>query len=113
MQETPKNIRRPFFIAASEDNKDGNRPCHVNSESVCSIRPIYQNGRPQPDQTLLLTAHGSSDGGRLTVYAPYPVVKRIFAEHGYEFIGKDALAEATRAWLEEKNTQQKSPRAPA
>lgn len=101
MIEEKKGVIRPFFIAAAEDNKDGKRPCQVYSENVCSIRPIYMNGRPVSDQTLLLTAHGSN-GGRMTVYAPYPVVRQIFADHGYEFIDREALAEATRAWQKQK-----------
>lgn len=96
MREETKTIR-PFFIAAAEETKEGKRPCDVYSENVCSIRPIYRDGYPVNDQTLLLTSHGSN-GGRMTVYAPYPVVRQFFADHGYEFIGKDALAEATRAW---------------
>ena len=96
MMEEKKTIR-PFFIAAAEDCDGGKRACDVYSENVCSIRPIYSDGRPVNNQTLLLTAHGAK-GGRMTVYAPYPVVRQLFADHGYEFIDKDALNEATRTW---------------
>lgn len=96
--EKPRNVVRPFFIAAQQLVGKQLRPCSVSSESVAAIRPLYEDEKPSATETKIIKGSGSED---LRVRAPYPVVAAIFARHGYEFIEEDALHEETAAYYKQ------------
>lgn len=101
MIETKKSIR-PFFIAAVKEYKNNNRPCDVSSESVCAIRPAYVGDRPSATQTTLILNATENSNGVYLVNAPYDLVRKIFADRGYEFMDESALKDAVADWKKER-----------
>jgi hypothetical protein len=103
MIESRKSIR-PFFIAATKEHKDSNRPCDVSSENVCAIRPAYVGGRPSTTQTVLVLNAVESGNGVYVVNAPYEVVRKIFSDRGYELLDENALKDAADALRRERKS---------
>lgn len=89
---------RPFFIAAVKEFKNHGRPCDISSENVCAIRPTYTDEQPEAMKTTLILNSVENGNSVYIVRAPYEVVRRIFADHGYEFVDDNVLKEATAAW---------------
>ena len=98
-EEARQPVLRPFFIAAIEQGDGDGRPCVVNSENVTFMRPLYEGTTPTMHKTMLLTNTGRTRASHLVVMAPYPVVRDIFARHGYQFVDDDALRAETAAFV--------------
>ena len=105
-EQKPQPVLRPFFITALEQGKDcEGRVCAVNSANVTFLRPVYDGKKPSSTETMLLTNTGRSRESNLIVRAPYPVVRDIFARHGYEFIDETALQDEVAAFAVRKGPQ--------
>jgi hypothetical protein len=102
-QKPAQSALRPFFITAIEQGDGLGRRCDVNSENVTFIRPVYTNNKPNATETMLLTNTGKSRTSHLIVEAPYPVVRDIFARHGYEFIDASQLQDEVAAFAARKS----------
>ena len=107
-EEARQPALRPFFIAPHLQTdvlqRDGEgRPCVVNSENVTFMRPVYEGTAPTAHKTMLLTNTGRTRASHLIVMAPYPVVRDIFAQHGYHFVDEGMLRERTASFAKSAN----------
>lgn len=102
-EEARQPALRPFFIAAIEQGDGEGRPCVVNSENVTFMRPVYEGTTPTAHKTMLLTNTGRTRASHLIVMAPYPVVRDIFAQHGYHFVDEGMLRERTASFAKSAN----------
>ena len=80
-------IKQSFFIAADHEGKE----VFVSSDHVVQLSPV-KNG-----ETELRTDGGTEYSHRVHVKAPFETVRKIFADHGYEFITPAAIAAAGKS----------------